>query len=171
MRNRYDPLPGDRMIFRMARTGGGFLPPGHVLPKPEWLEPDERDVAEATSSGRPAGLSVWDMTHAKHADACWIRALPHEEQASFSASIDALRQVALRHSRRFDVVADSILSEVRRDPRLGSLSQAQRESIESTALGHSLAEGIRRPAGFQKGLHRSFMEELAGRFEPIRSES
>lgn len=166
MRSRFEALSDSVRVFRMARVGGGFLPAGHVLPKPEWLEPDPQDIAEGERTGRPAGVSVWDAAIAKHEDACWIRQVQAAEQLSFSAEVGRLKHVASQHQRELAIVADPLPS-LSTDPRWETLQEPQRASITSTASGHTLVEGIRRPAGVSKGAHKSFREELAQEFERL----
>ena len=165
MRKRYEPLPDGAAVFRSVRVAGGFLPSGFRLPKPEWLEPTNDDVAEAAKSGRAPGLSVWDAALAAHDDACWWRKVDSGEYRSFCADLTKLRQAATGFSRPFDIVADPLPTDD--EPRLAQLGVDERKRLEIAAGGHSLAEGIKRPAGTPKREHKSFREELARHFSPL----
>jgi hypothetical protein len=163
MRERYAPLSTSGGVFRLARVGGGFLPPGHRLPKPEWLEPDKQDIAEAAKSGRAPGLSVWDTELATHEDACWWRDVPPEDYRSFAAPISKLLACGARHARSLGVVADPLPTD---EPRLKVAPVGVQQRLVRAAEGHSLIEGIARPEGAPKQGHKLFRAELAELFGP-----
>ncbi len=169
MPKRYDDLPAETSVFRSVRTGGGFLPIGHVLPKPEWLEPTKEDVAEAQQSGRSPGLSVWDVAVASHEDACWWRGAEPHEQRSFQASVERIVEIGEKHSRTLSVVGDALAT--KDEPRLAALEDPAKARLIEAASGHSLIEGIKRPTGTSKLDHKSLREELARQFVPLSSES
>lgn len=166
MPERYTKLSSDVRIFRTAKVGGGYLPAGHLLPKPEWLEPNKHDEDEAKKTGRPPGVSVWAMPGATHEMACWVRSSDPSEQRSFVAKIERLLTIAESHGRAISVLADA-LSHPENDARWPSLTECERRAVCSTCDAHSLIEGIKRPAQAEKIAHRSFREELARGFESV----
>lgn len=165
MRERYEPLPVASSVFRTVRIGGGFLPEGHRLPKLEWLVPTADDCREAEQTGRPAGLSVWDMAFARHADACWYREVDPAEHRSFWVLVDVVGQVAARNRREVAVVADPL--SLPEDDRAAGLDPEQRARLERAGGGHSLIEGLRRPEATRKQDQRRLLDELAHEFSPL----
>lgn len=162
-RDRYAALPREVGVIRTARIGGGFLPDGHLLPKPEWLEPNKEDQADAKVSGRAPGISVWEVPGAQHVSACWIREVDDRGQRSFVAGVDSIQAVASTHARELGVVADP-LDHPAEDDRWMTLTSDFQQGVRDTADKHSLIEGIKRPAGMAEKEHRSFREELARAF-------
>jgi hypothetical protein len=169
-RDRYAALPGGVGVFRTARVGGEFLPEGHLLPKPEWLEPTKDDQEEAKRSGRPPGLSVWEVPGATHAAACWIRRQDELQQRSFTAGVDKLMAVAAAHTRQLDIVADPLEHPVS-DDRWSGLSSDAQADVLGASDAHSLIEGIKRRAGLPEREHRSFREEFARSFAPLAEDT
>ena len=165
MRKRYEALNDENVVARNVKMHGGFLPLGHLLPKPEWLEPTKDDVAAAARSDRPPGLSVWDYELASHQDACWWRDVDPTEYKSFRAAVSELRGVAARHDRPLSIVGDPL--ETEGVPRLEAEDSPTQARLRKAALGHSLVEGIKRPTGASKKDHKNFREELARRFSPV----
>lgn len=153
MRSRYSTLPGGAFVFRLVRRGGGHLPEGHVLPKREWLEPDDEDKREAVVSKREPGLSVWDrdLTTTTQAWAHRGVAPPTSEHQAFGAPVETVVAVAAGHERLVDVVADPI-----QPPVLAGWE------------GHSLVEGLARPQGTPKLRHRDFLDDLVLKMEPTK---
>lgn len=168
MRDRYSALSGDSEVFRTVSVGGVFLPPGHDLPLPAWLEPSSDDEAEAQSTGRLVGLSVWDRSLTNFTKACAWRRVDEASERAFSASVASIRQAGAAHGRAVDVVADPLdtgMSEYA--SLLESLSAVERDSQRRSAEGHSLIEGIKRPPGTPKSEHRAFRDKLAGEFHAL----
>jgi len=165
-RERYASLPDDVGVFRIARVGGGFLPDGHLMPKPEWLEPTKADQEEAKQTGRLPGTSVWEVPGGTHGAACWIRNADEQSHRSFVAKVHDVRTVATKHARELAVVADC-LEHPEADARWPSLTDNGRELVRATCDAHALVEGIKRPAGTSEVAHRSFREEVARTFEPM----
>jgi hypothetical protein len=166
MPERYAKLSPDVRIFRTAKLGGGYLPAGHVLPKPEWLEPNKVDEDEAKQTGRPPGVSVWALPDATHEMACWIRSNDPAEQRSFVIRVGILLMVAQTHTRVVSVVADG-LPHPKNNLRWPALTQCVQNVVRSTCDAHSLIEGIKRPAQLPKITHQNFREELARKFESL----
>jgi hypothetical protein len=166
MREQYEALPNTSEVFRLVKPGGGFLPVGHRLPKPEWLEPSEDDVKEAARTGRRPGLSVWDTTLSSVEQACiWGKRTP-SDQLAFSASVANIHGAALARSRAIDVVADPL--DVNVEPQLSILNaEPEQASLAASAEGHALIEGIRRPDGTSKKDHRDFRAALIEVFKPF----
>lgn len=170
MPERYAPVSQGKKVFRTTRFGGGLLPAGHQLPKPEWLEPTKDDIADAEQSGRPPGLSVWARPEATHDAACWLRRLEPAEQRSFVANVGGMLAIAEKHKRAFAVVSDPLEHPTdTTDERWAAVATEARIPVCTTCDAHSLAEGIRKPEGVTKIEHRSFREELASQFEPMGS--
>ncbi len=168
MRSRYSPLDGDATVFRTVKPGGAFLPPGHQLPIPEWLEPNRTDIEEAAKSGRPPGLSVWDKALTSFEHACRWRQVDPDDELAFSAQVHAVRSVAVQHDRELDVVADPLdLATGDRDKIVEAVPVTVRAGFAQSAQGHSLIEGIKRPSGCAKKEHRSFRDELTRVFSPL----
>ncbi len=170
MRKRYENLPIDSRVFRTVKVGGGYLPAGHILPKPEWLEPDAADKKEAEVSGRVAGISVWDCSMATHVASCWTRRADSAAQLSFDAEVGEALAVGTEHTRTLAVVADPLEHPPDND-RWKAEREEFRTEILSTGGGHSLIEGIRRPPSVSDQAHRSFREALASRFQPLSEQS
>lgn len=165
MRSRYSPLPDDSAVFRTIGTGGVFLPAGHELPLPEWLEPTSGDISEARLSGRPAGVSVWDQSMTSFRQACVWRGAAEDRERHFVAHVSRIRRVGAEHQRPLDVVADPLDTA---SPEYAAIVNESpphsRASQEKSALGHALIEGIKRPAGVTKGAHRAFRDALVREF-------
>jgi len=167
MSERYFSLSSESSVFRTVQTGGGFLPAGHLFPKPEWLEPNERDQQDADRTGRVAGLSVWDRAKATVVQACVWRQLEPEQQVAFAASVGSLREAARAYERDLDVVSDPL--PVDEEPWAGILAahpDGMRSSQRFSADGHTLVEGIKRPADVERRRHRDFREALSREFTP-----
>jgi hypothetical protein len=163
MADRYTRLHETADVFRCVRKGSGFLPAGHVLPKPEWLEPNDDDQREAAQTGRLPGLSVWDCAGATHESACWWRSRAPADELSFVACVGALVAISREHRRDVAVVSDPRACEA--EPRLALVDDAERELLVRAAEAHSLLEGVKRPAGGSNRDHRSFREALSREFQ------
>ncbi len=157
-------------MFRTTRPGSGHLPSGHRLPIPEWIEPTQDDIAEGKKSGRPAGLSVWEYPPANHRDACRHRGANPAEHRSFTVKVAVVRSIAKHFERAVDVVADPVEFDSANDHHQ-QVPEAERETFCQTLGAHSLIEGIRRPDGASKSIHRTFRARLADAFEELPESS
>lgn len=166
MRSRFAPLAGEAIVFRVVRAGGGFLPEGQRLPKPEWLEPTAEDQKDGEARGRPPGLSVWDEAVASLDDACWFRGMERDAGVrSFSIQVAAALAVGQRHARELTVVCDP--ESIDQDAaRWRTLTEERQQHLVDAAQGHSLIEGLRRPAGGARKPHRSLLLALTEAFKP-----
>ena len=168
MRERYQPLPNEQTVFRTVKRGGGFLPPGHKLPKPDWLEPTKEDQKEAEKAGRSPGLSMWDAEYTTFNQACTWRRTPETEQLAFATTVESILLVGTTHKRNLGVVADPLdLDAPEHKTILAQLRNDVLQQQQQSAQGHSLAEGIRKPSGANTRAHREFRAELASKFEPF----
>lgn len=165
MRDRYSPLNGSARVFRLARRGGGHLPSGHRLPKPEWLEPNDPDKSAAATSGRTPGISVWDAAYASVEDACWFRNIPRSSQEAFGATVQAILDVGAGHARAMGVVVDPETVPTG-EARWQALDESARARLTMAAEGHSLIEGISKPSGVARPDHRAFLDALVRTFQP-----
>lgn len=168
MREQYERLANTTEVFRLVKQGGGFLPVGHRLPKPEWLEPSDEDMKEAARTGRRPGLSAWDTALSSVEQACTWGERDLSEQLAFSASVANIDEAVLAHARIIDVVADPL--DVNVQPQLSILNAvplAERASLAASAEGHALIEGIRRADGTSKKDHRDFRAALSAVFQPF----
>lgn len=165
MAERYAQLSRETRVFRLARRGGGHLPAGQRIPKPEWLEPTDEDKRAGESSGRRPGLSVWDVAHTSVADALWFRDTTGEEQEAFAASVEKVCEVGRAHAREVAVVSDPV-DVPRETSRWTALSADDQAHLGGAAAGHSLIEGISRTPEVSKLAHKSFRADLAEAFEP-----
>lgn len=168
MVERYTPLSPDDRIFRTARHGGGHLPAGHRLPKPEWLEPSREDIDEGIASGRAAGLSVWKTPPGDHRHACQHRGVAPETQRSFVIGVGALRGVAGEHERAVDVVTDGVPFDAE-NPCHVAVPEAHRAAFTAALSSHSLVEGLRNDRPSEKPRHRAFLLALVETFRELPS--
>jgi len=141
MRERFSQLPESACVFRIAKSPT-FLPKGHLLPLPNWLEPTSKDIEEAEKRGRDVGLSVWDTELTSVAQAHVFIAVV-EKQPAFCFGVGAFKRTGKEFERGVDVVADQ-------------LNDDQRPGWE----GHSLVEGLKRPGGYTKKRHMDFLLRL-----------
>jgi len=168
MRERYSPLPSEALVFRTIQPGKGFLPPGHELPLPAWLEPNDTDANEAAAVGRVPGLSVWDASLTSFPQACAWRRKVVSEQLGFGAEVGRIRRLGVAHGRSVDVVADPL--DVGAPEWVAVLEQTpedERAILRASGEGHSLVEGIKRDKGSDQKAHRDFRDALAGLFNPL----
>lgn len=164
MRDRYSALGASARIFRLARRGGGHLPVGQRLPKPEWLNPTSEDVEEGERAGRPPGLSVWDAELTTVANACWFRGCLPANQEAFAADVSSVVKIGASSGRTLSVVADRHPCPAM-DARWGDRDERERADLVRAAEGHSLIEGIARPNDTTKNAHRAFLVALCEVFD------
>lgn len=174
----------------MARRGGGHLPVGHRLPKPEWLEPTREDIAEGERSGRPPGLSCWETAYTHLDDALWFRDLPAQPDLlpnqplpdlpdppaqpaqpaqpapeAFDITVQDVLTVGSAHQRPLAVVHDAHPCPALYT-RWHALDEATRSQRVRAAQGHCLIEGLRRPADLSRPQQKELLCALAARFQP-----
>lgn len=137
-------------VHRLVELDGVFLPTGQPLPIGAWLEPDTGDEAEALQRGRAPGKSVWDTLRTTPSQATAFMTRQAVAYAAFEVSVGDAKGVAQRHARLLEIVADP-----RDDKKLPGWE------------GHSLIEGIKRPAGAPRKPHQRFLAELVGAFNEI----
>lgn len=163
MRSRYAPLAPTTGVLRLAQRGKDYFPAGVEKPLPKWLEPTTEDKQEAQRSGRPAGLSVWDVALSTPASACWFGNRSPADQESFVALASVIIATGVANQRTLAVVADP-LPHPETDPRWPSLDEVTRAGLVEAAEGHSLIEGIARPSGVSKTAHAALLDALCGSF-------
>lgn len=138
------------------------MPVGHQLPLPAWLEPTRQDIEDAERTGRPAGLSVWDVERTSRLQACRWRQVDPSTELAFAAGVATIRQIGEAHERALDVVADPLdTGQPAWANALLGVPNDDREAQRRSAEGHSLVEGLRRPESSSKKQHRDLRDELA----------
>lgn len=147
---RYSPVAPDSRIFRLATEGGAHLPSGQTLPHPEWLRPTDTDVAEAQTSRRRPGLSIWVVGLVTPGQARAIAGRPPNpsKEPAFEASMADVR--AASHPFPIEAVHDP-------DPT---------HAPQPGWHGHALLEGLHRPSGESKAAYRSLRARIVGVFLP-----
>lgn len=149
----FSPLPDITSVFRLAETGGRFLPVGAPMPNADIWEPSSEDKRDAEARGRVPGVSVWEQGRASTDQARRLRFAPEPPPAgvrAFAATVSALREVGRRHQRPMEVLADPLPED--RGPG---------------ADGHALVEGLKRPAGVPRPEHKRMLDDLLRVLEEI----
>ena len=142
----FKPLAQDAFVFRLAETGKRFLPEGSRFPNADLFEPSSADKAAAARRGREPGISVWDRAHTSlvQASRLWFRrGEPPTGVRGFGAQVGVFKKTALAWDRALEVVADPLPQE--HGPGAG---------------GHSLMEGLKRPAGTPRPIHKKLLSKL-----------
>lgn len=148
MPERWSSLGDEAQVFRLAEPGGGHLPPGRVLPLPEWLAPNSADIAE-TAPGRVAGVSAWDSARTTTGQARAMTTRP--DALAFGAVVGALRGAGAALGVAIDVVADP----------------AEQFAPQPGWDGHALIEGLQRPVGASRQTFTALRQALVGSFVPL----
>lgn len=144
-----EPVPRDHVVFRLVVPGGPFMPKGATQPLPDLFLPTHADRAEATRSGRPPGLSVWDHELTTLAQARVLA--QRNEAAAFGLTAGVVRELGERAAIALHVCYD--------------LEESGADQPGST--GHAVIEGLARPAGTPKATFRTLRQRLIERCEPI----
>jgi hypothetical protein len=142
-------LAEDKTVFRLIREDGRFVPPGARVPNGAAFEPSDYDKQEAKATDTPVRVSCWDTDLTTVGQAKSLRP-DRGPTLPFGLHVSDLVEIRKTTESRLRVVSDPL------DPPRGAGSE-----------GHCGIEGLDRPTGGDKKLHKAKLDEVALRAFPL----
>ena len=140
---RFSPVPGENVVFRLVDENSTFLPAGAQLPLPAWFNPSTTDIDEGKARGRQPGFSVWNQAVASVEQVKVLVTRP--DSLAFGLEAAAVREVGKAHQRALEVLADPA------------------DSLKPGAGwdAHTVIEGLQRPEGLARPAQKDLQSALA----------